>query len=251
MKAKLRWESPNLFEYLAVEDDEDDEIPNAATRVFNTFELAEQIFLDVPPRTILVSIQRTCKQFKAVVEGSSPLQQALFFEPISDTRLRLAPRSWRWRCSGKWILTAEEHCGCWYESSSYCLWMHPLIAPVGENDPQYEATFAYDNASWRRQLASQPPISEYILTERHNHGTVATGDSVVTAAGPDGMLFSQIVKLCTGYVRNRPFPELPALVRGLVAYNVDERWAWRHMPAAELLNAIRVSVDNHDQWAGS
>ncbi|KAK5693458.1 hypothetical protein LTR97_010027 [Elasticomyces elasticus] len=60
---------------------------NAALKVFGTNELAEMIFLGLPIRDVLTSTQRICREWKAVIEGSLPIQQALFRKPISDERL--------------------------------------------------------------------------------------------------------------------------------------------------------------------
>lgn len=76
-----------------------------ATRTFAIVELAERIFLELPPRDILVNIQRTSKQFQAVVEGSTPIQQALFFKPITDVKLKWVncteDCNEQWGCGGE------------------------------------------------------------------------------------------------------------------------------------------------------
>ncbi|GIZ41427.1 hypothetical protein CKM354_000473100 [Cercospora kikuchii] len=248
MKTKLRWESNNPFERLDGKDGEGNEIEiplSPAEKVFSIFELAQHIFLDLPPRDILVNIQRTCKQFQAIVAGSKPLQQALFLEPISNIKLQLAACSRRYRCGGKWILSTERNWGCRDNKASHCIWIHPLIHRIEENDPKFEARCTYVKASWRKQLASQPPMSECVLLD--DDDAMARDDNYVKAENPKGMLFSQIAKLCTGYARKNHI-----LVEGVGGYD----WAWENMPAGELLEGIRASAHHHDDysdcnWCGS
>jgi hypothetical protein len=210
-----------------------------AEKVFNIVELAEHIFLDLPPRDILVNIQRTCKQFKAVVEGSGPLQQALFFEPISPIRLQLARCNKRSRCSSKWMLSTLGDAYCFTEGDSYCVWIHPLFGRIKENDPRYEARCTYVNASWRRQLVSQPAIYSCALVD--DDDIWVSEDEVVTTANPKGMLVSEIAKLCTGLKRKRH-----VYMDGLAYRYLDQSWAWHHLPAGELLEELHASLEHHD-----
>lgn len=53
---------------------------SAAERVFIIPELLENILLRIPMKTLLLS-QRTCRSFKAIIDGSKPLQRKLFFRP--------------------------------------------------------------------------------------------------------------------------------------------------------------------------
>lgn len=61
---------------------------SAVTRVFSIAELAQAIFLELPPQEIMVNIQRVNHQFQAVVLGSTPIQQALFFKPLATEGLQ-------------------------------------------------------------------------------------------------------------------------------------------------------------------
>lgn len=53
----------------------------ASQKVFATVELLEMILFKFPTNSLLQS-QRISKHFKAVIETSKKLQQALFIEPI-------------------------------------------------------------------------------------------------------------------------------------------------------------------------
>lgn len=48
----------------------------------STFELLEAILLHVDMRTLVVSAQRVCTRWHAVISNSTPLQRHLFFAPI-------------------------------------------------------------------------------------------------------------------------------------------------------------------------
>ena len=56
-------------------------IQAAHDTVFAICELLEAILLDVDMRTLLVSVQRVCKRWNAVIASSPPLQRRLFFLP--------------------------------------------------------------------------------------------------------------------------------------------------------------------------
>lgn len=77
----------------------------AVTRVFGIAELAQAIFLELPPQEIMVNIQRVNRQFQEVVLGSKPIQQALFFEPLTTEGLQYVKnlgenRGGSWREAG-------------------------------------------------------------------------------------------------------------------------------------------------------
>ena len=53
----------------------------ASAQVFDTTELLEMILYKLPIRDLLFA-QRIAKQWKAVIDNSVKLQQALFFRPV-------------------------------------------------------------------------------------------------------------------------------------------------------------------------
>lgn len=129
---------------------------SASQRVWALPELAELIFLELPPREILVNVQRTCRQWKAVVDGSTAAQQALFFKPISDQRLHY--EAWNDEEDAYPGLTTQETLegarpvaspisftgrGCWCR-------LREIMSRPGMDHP---------NASWKRQLLTQPPLA--------------------------------------------------------------------------------------------
>ena len=59
------------------------EPPTPASQVFATTELLEGILLDLPMKDLLF-VQGECTGWKAVIDASPKLQQALFFPPVTD-----------------------------------------------------------------------------------------------------------------------------------------------------------------------
>lgn len=57
-----------------------DNMATAVQRALNTIELLEAIFLELPPRTLMLS-QRVNTRFKGVIESSINVQQKLFLQP--------------------------------------------------------------------------------------------------------------------------------------------------------------------------
>lgn len=54
----------------------------ACHQVFSQPELAENIFIHLTAGEVLCNVQRTCREWKATVEWSNPISQALFIRPI-------------------------------------------------------------------------------------------------------------------------------------------------------------------------
>lgn len=59
----------------------------ACTHLFAVAELAEAVFLQVPALHDIANIQPVCRQWKAVMDASTPIQHTLFFEPIGTEPL--------------------------------------------------------------------------------------------------------------------------------------------------------------------
>ncbi|KAK4615426.1 hypothetical protein CLAFUW4_09931 [Fulvia fulva] len=111
----------------------------APTRTFAIFELAEAIFLELPMRDLLVH-QRTCKQWQAVMLESSKLQEAMFFKPATTRALVIH--------EGRSI------------NANSIIFSHPLIRSLVRPLEDPTGTLERPEASWRRQLITQPPVAE-------------------------------------------------------------------------------------------
>ena len=152
----------------------------ACERLLATPELFEMILLELPMQTLLVNVQRICKEWSAFLESSLKLQQAMFFKPITDHTLRLIYPDYE----GYYQL----------EETPQAIFSHPLLQGHSrvnacdvpdyevyrevspEVKKQWEQHFAYQGpvneidinhyhnilyrteSSWRKQLATQPPV---------------------------------------------------------------------------------------------
>lgn len=68
----------------------------AISAVFNTVELRELIFTNVPASDLLVNVQRVCKGFKAAIQESSQIGQIVFRVPINFEMGNAPSRSRAW-----------------------------------------------------------------------------------------------------------------------------------------------------------
>lgn len=132
---------------------------SACHKVFNIFELAEAIFLELSMRDVLVNVQRTSRSWHDLIQASLPLQQALFYTPISASRLHFFTSP---DCHGK---KRRRWAEISHALTEPILVEHPLLAYDASARPFTNDYFDPDSpvnraqASWRRQLVTQPPIA--------------------------------------------------------------------------------------------
>ncbi|KAK5710172.1 hypothetical protein LTR17_019115 [Elasticomyces elasticus] len=122
---------------------------NAALKVFGTVELAEIIFLGLSMRDVLTSTQRVCREWKSIIEGSKPIQQALFQTPVSNERVAYrdsdaSEQQFSREIMNHPMLTWELNVRPGQRSSDFVKWLCK----------------EHLQGSWRKHLATQPPISE-------------------------------------------------------------------------------------------
>ncbi|KAM3414756.1 hypothetical protein BST61_g9909 [Cercospora zeina] len=119
--------------------------------LFDVLELAEAIFLELSPQELLVSVQRVCSKWRDVVTASIPIQQVLFFRPIGiqgPLHFVNVPGE---QYGGNWISSQGSRC-------PFQMYEHPLVAPLLLHEQQPSRAIDRPEASWRRQLLTQPPI---------------------------------------------------------------------------------------------
>lgn len=162
--------------------------------VLNTTELLEQIILCLPAKTIF-GMQRTCKQFRDVIQDSTPIQQTIFLKPSvqpqmwkmsSDSReLEWAVTPEVWRQGMKFVKCTEDEQKAVKSDGPRVLpvKMNPLFQEAGVNvmgsmslmksyldtpetsfDLSLGGTPIFDIQSWRRMLVSDPPMEHVELT---------------------------------------------------------------------------------------
>lgn len=125
---------------------------------------------------ILCRVIVVCKEWKTIVENSRKLQQMLFFQPISATRLRYFPDMvppQKKDITGRWATSSED-------LGIYRVYAHPLLNMMsghGNRDSErleWEA-IRRPEASWRRALATQPAAVEIEVPGMRNTAKIDAG----------------------------------------------------------------------------
>ncbi|KAL4800780.1 hypothetical protein BDV19DRAFT_352127 [Aspergillus venezuelensis] len=132
----------------------------AANRVLETPELLEMVLVQTDMRTLLISAQRVCHTWKAVMDHSPSIQRALFFKGSQDS-----PKvNWDW--SEVRILQTTDVKNA--VLNPLLVENFPSLFPGKESMgsdsdflglPDLQILMRMD-ASWRRMLVSQPPIAD-------------------------------------------------------------------------------------------
>lgn len=121
--------------------------------------------MELPPSHILVKLQRVCRWWQAVINGSVPIQQSLFFKPIRSNDIRSIPVT-AWRYDWNYHSRVDSEIVC----------LHPaLITLLLERIGGRTCHDSYKNegASWRRGLLSQPEFEDLTITLRsHSKGRI-------------------------------------------------------------------------------
>jgi hypothetical protein len=124
----------------------------ATEKTLSTAELLESILLQLDLQTLLTSAQRTCRTWTNLIRGSPALQRALYFTPVSDTRGHEAV------LNPLLIDTFPS----FFEVENETLFgggNGTLLASLRMfKQPETQASFLREEASWRRMLVQQPPV---------------------------------------------------------------------------------------------
>lgn len=126
-----------------------------ASMVLNTTELLEPILLYLDMRSLLTSALRVCRRWRDLIQGSAPLQRALFFE-CEETR------------AGSHEITFNP---LLVECFPLLFDFTSIPSPDGFNNLAIEALpigrrrVAFDrlDASWRRMHMRKPPVKHVAL----------------------------------------------------------------------------------------
>ncbi|KAK5675767.1 hypothetical protein LTS10_011494 [Elasticomyces elasticus] len=140
---------------------------NATLKVFGTVELAEMIFLRLSMRDVLTCTQRVCREWKGIVEGSKPIQEALFQKPISNERVAYrdsdaSEQQFSREIMNHPMLTWELNVRPGQRSSDYVKWLCK----------------EHLQGSWRKHLATQPPISELSIWTAHDNSLITVAEGI-------------------------------------------------------------------------
>ncbi|CZT18393.1 uncharacterized protein RCC_04237 [Ramularia collo-cygni] len=207
----------------------------AVRAVFDTMELAEMILGEICMRDLLISVQRTCKQWKSIIDASYRLQEALFFRPINKKRLVYCGNTEDERIS---VVVDRKLIADVPEEASNPIYEHPIVtnkcSKIRKYNP-FPARQAMDHpqASWRRQLITQPPLAElnwwYFEGDVRITKTVRASSSIGVTLGD----FANGISLRSRYYH--------------------ERWSWQradwdHAPAVAKIEPARKSAYTEGQW---
>ena len=154
---------------------------SAGEKVFSITELAEAIFLELSITDLLCRVQKTCRRWKAVIDDSTPLQQALFLKPISHT---LASSTL------DFYTAPARH----RDSAPAAIVEHPLLTRIGSGGTSLARLFSSNpdavscpEASWRKSFITQPPVADlriYVTNEVEADRTIQN---------PSGILLGELI----------------------------------------------------------
>jgi hypothetical protein len=126
---------------------------SAIDRVLNTLELLDMILTRVDMRTLLTSAQRVCRNWMNLINKSPSIQKALFFTPIADSE---------WGMNEKTLnpLLTETFASIFPAEDRSVYYKFNFSGLALTKDAPTMDRFVRKNASWRKMLVQQPPISE-------------------------------------------------------------------------------------------
>lgn len=125
----------------------------AKDRVLSMLELLEAILLEVDLLTLLVSGQRVCQKWHALIHTSPSLQQALYFKPCTETANN-QPMSSYTKSHPLLIRNFPNLLQQTWYLPEYALALDLARLPTNKKE-----SFLRKGASWRRMLLSQPPMN--------------------------------------------------------------------------------------------
>lgn len=140
---------------------------SAINQVQNIPEILEMILAETDMRTLLTSAQRVCRTWLNLISKSPSIQKALFFTPIKESE-------WGMKETIPNPLLAQTFPSFFPAKGRLEHYRFNFSDLVMTKDASTMARFVRDDASWRKMLVQQPPISDIgILHISHGKG----GDS--------------------------------------------------------------------------
>jgi hypothetical protein len=125
-------------------------------------ELLEHILLHLPQRDLLLA-QRVCRRWHAVINASKHIQRALYFLPLPPANSTSSqPASNPLLASafaGYFKFLAWEEFTSTYTST----WASMLLYST---EKRWQQRFIQEEASWRRMLVTQPPVSHVDIVDQ-------------------------------------------------------------------------------------
>jgi hypothetical protein len=127
---------------------------SAAERAFLIPEILETILLNIPPRDLLVDVQRVNRTWHNTAKGSPAIQRLLFFEPCPEYENRDPEFS---------VLLNEAFPPFFNhnpDDDEHPKWTQESLSRIDWNSgPAKRDAYSRKEASWRQMLVVQPPIT--------------------------------------------------------------------------------------------
>ncbi|KZN86694.1 hypothetical protein EN45_052350 [Penicillium chrysogenum] len=147
---------------------------SAINKVMDTPEILEMILSGTDMRTLLTSAQRVCRNWTSLISNSRTIQKVLFFIPINDSEWGMGEKIPN-------PLLTETFASFFPVKTRPDRYQFDFRDLVMTRDASTMARFVRADASWRKMLVQQPPISEIGLFHIcHAMG----GDSAESASIP-------------------------------------------------------------------
>lgn len=147
---------------------------SAINKVMDTPEILEMILSGTDMRTLLTSAQRVCRNWTSLISNSRTIQKVLFFIPINDSEWGMGEKIPN-------PLLTETFASFFPVKTRPDIYQFDFRDLVMTRDASTMARFVRADASWRKMLVQQPPISEIGLFHIcHAMG----GDSAESASIP-------------------------------------------------------------------
>ena len=126
---------------------------SAINQVLNTPEILAMILAEMDMRTLLISAQRVCRTWLNLISESPSIQKALFFTPIKGSEWGMEEKTSN-------PLLAETFPSFFPAKGRPMYYQFNFSDLAMAKDASTMARFVRDDASWRRMLVQQPPISD-------------------------------------------------------------------------------------------
>ncbi|KAI8966324.1 hypothetical protein F5Y11DRAFT_189651 [Daldinia sp. FL1419] len=174
----------------------------AQDRVLKLTELLENIISGLDNREILLTAQLVCRRWKELIATSPKIQAVLFFRESSKplTRLIYAKNTIIAYVFPAFFNTA------FYNGGSYC--HHLKFSKISLDeictylyDSSVRGIWLNENASWRRMLVSQPPITAihwHVSREDQDDPRVSLPGTIAEFKFPDGLRMGDFYDLILG-----------------------------------------------------
>ncbi|KAJ5425299.1 hypothetical protein N7465_000369 [Penicillium sp. CMV-2018d] len=168
---------------------------SAINQVLNTPEILVMILAEVDMRALLISAQRVCRTWLNLIRKSPSIQKALFFTPIKESEWGMEEKTPN-------PLLAETFPSFFPAKGRLMRYNFNFSDLAMTRDASAMARFVRDDASWRRMLVQQPPISDIgvLHISRTMSGDYAGSSSIqaekmTQTSGYDGLRMESLFEL--------------------------------------------------------